>query len=443
MTMHPFQTVMSRLKQRIAQDRLLSNIGWYSLAEGSARVSRIFATIFLARYLSAAELGIAAVAITCFEIVRTFANNGIGPMVIKARATALDATCNTAFRLGWYFCIAMAICQCAAGFVIFMTTGQAEIFPLVACLAAVFLIMPFGLINVYLLMRAGNIRCVAQIATAQMVADNVLTAILAIAGFGPWAIVLPKVLTAPIWLYGVRRGKIWDANPAAGNVPVADFVKFSAPLLGSEILTAARLQLDKVMVGSLLGLEALGVYYFVFNAGIGFSLSLTMALTNSIYPELVRFAGTPYRLLKRYKRALATTVAPISAVIALQALATMLYVPIVFGAKWTAIAPLVGVLCASAITKPFYDSAVQLLRAAGATRYEFAASSILTTISLGSLAAGLHYDLWHGVAALSASLFIVQFALAVWARKVVAGSASRRKLKQSNDFAPAEGLAAA
>ena len=82
------------------------------------RVSRIVTTIVLARYLGAAELGIAATALACFELVRVLANNGIGQMVVRAPDDRLAATCNTAYRLSWLRLHRDGAIQIAAGLAI-------------------------------------------------------------------------------------------------------------------------------------------------------------------------------------------------------------------------------------------------------------------------------------------------------------------------------------
>lgn len=401
---------------RMLADRLIRNIGWYGLAELVTRVSRLVTTVIIARALSPVDLGLAALAITSFELVRVLASCGLSELVVRAPAARLDAVCRTVHRAGWIVCIAMAAIQIAVGLGMGWQAGRGDAVQLTMTLAAVFVVMPFGLVNAYLLRRNCQLHTLARVTAIQVAADNVLTAVLALAGAGAWAVVLPKVLTAPIWLIGVRMAQSWSAPPQAGFIPLREVVRFCLPVLGSELLQAARLNLDKVIVGALAGIEALGIYYFVFNAGIGFSLSLTSALSNSLFPELARLASKPVGLLRKFDRAMLRAVLPISAIIALQAAAALIYVPIVFGARWSFAAELVAVLCLSAVTKPVFDAAMLLVRAAGAPLIEFAASSFLTCVTLLALAIGLTVDLAHGVTALALTTLVVQAATALLIR---------------------------
>ncbi len=401
----------------VLSDRLLRNLGWYAAGEFVQRATRIATTVILALYLSPAEFGVAAIAITAFELIRVLNNNGIGQAVVRADADRLEGTAVTAWRLGWLVCASMAAIQVAAGAGLAWHSGRADIFAMVACLAGVYLAMPFGLVPSYLVQRSNRLGAMAAVQTTQNVVDNVLTVALALAGWGAWAIVLPKLLTAPIWVLGMRRAHPWRRAAGVQAAPVGELTAFAAPVLGAEILTALRLNIDKVLVGAILGVEALGIYYFVFNAGIGLSLSLTTALTASIYPHLVQLRDRPPAMLARFDRSLVRIALPIGAVIGLQAVAALWYVPFIFGAKWQAAAPLVAMLCASAITKPLFDATAQLLRAAGRPGLDLAGSLALTGLTLGVFAGLLPYGLFAAIAGFAATASVLQIGLAAAGRR--------------------------
>jgi O-antigen/teichoic acid export membrane protein len=282
-------------------------------------------------------------------------------------------------------------------------------------------------------MRANRLGTVARISTVQLVADNALTAALAMIGLGAWAVVLPKLLTAPLWVVGMRRAGSWSPDRAVTPAPAAELVRFAAPVLGSELLAAARLNLDKMIVAAVLGLEVLGVYYFAFNAGLGLSLSLTTALTASVYPALAALSAHRGDMLARFDSILWRNALPVSLIIALQAAAALIYVPIVFGEKWADTAPLVALLCVSALTRPVWDAAAQLLRAAGLPGYELAGAVVYTVVYLGAFAALLPLGLQAGISAVAIVALLLNVGLAILARKIV-----RRQIQRSS-AAPDDG----
>jgi PST family polysaccharide transporter len=411
----PRRGLTGRLRGMLS-DRLVRNIGWYGLAELANRLTRLVTAIVLARSLFPADFGIAATAIVVFEIISVLAMNGIGQAVVRASDEELPAVINTARRASWVVCLSAFALQLAVGYGLSIYNGRPDLFWMIACLAGVFLTLPFGQMQAHLIVRANRLHVLAGIAVVQVAVDNILTAVLAFCGFGAWAVILPKLLTAPIWVIGMRRSQREMPARSAGYAPVVPLARFAAAVIASELLVAARFNLDKVLVGSILGLEALGIYYFVFSAGIGFSLSLTNALSASVYPHLTEMAAQPRAMLARYDGMIWRAVLPCASVIALQAAMAPLYVPLVFGERWAPYAYLVAILCGSAIAKPLFDSACQLLRAVGRPRLEFYASAGLTVVALGAMAAALPFGLALGVEAFAGATAVTQLAVALAVR---------------------------
>lgn len=409
--------VLPRRVRRVLSDRLVRNVGWYGLAETANRLTRLITAIVLARALLPQDFGIAATAITVFEIISAIAMNGIGQAVVRARDDELPALLNTARRASWAVCLTAFALQAAVGGIIAAVTGRSDVFFMVLCLAGVFLTLPFGQMHAHLIVRSNRLHILAGIAVVQVATDNLLTAAFAFSGFGAWAIVLPKLLTAPIWVIGMRWAQPCRHDASAGYGPVLPLARFASAVIGSELLVAARFNLDKVLVGTMLGLEALGIYYFVFNAGIGFSLSLTNSLAASVYPHLAELASRPRAMLQRYDELIVRAAIPCAAVITFQAALAVLYVPLVFGERWAPHAYLVTMLCMSAIAKPLFDSACQLLRAFAMPRIELYASAGLTVVSLAVLAGTLPLGLPIAVGSFAMTTLAVQFIVATVVRK--------------------------
>ncbi|MEL6861247.1 MAG: oligosaccharide flippase family protein [Pseudomonadota bacterium] len=365
---------LERLAARLARHKLASNVGWLTAAELVSRVGRIVAAIILARQLDAVAFGVAAIALTIFEITRVFTENGIGAAVVRASEKSFHQTANTAHRLMWGVCLALAAIQVLAGFIVEWVLPGRGAGLMVGSLGIVFLLMPFGVMHAYCLLRAERMKELAAISTAQVAADHVLTAVLAICGFGAWAIVLPKLLTAPIWLLGMLRTKAWVRDTSAGYAPVKDILKFSLPVLGSELMCAFRDQMDKFIVSLTLGVEALGLYYFAFNAGLGVSTALNRAFSNAVYPHLCAAKNT----IAAYRKAIVNLGLPFAALYVLQASLALYYVPIVFGPDWASAAPLVAILCLGGPARLLVDAARMKARAEGYSGKDFGVSLLFS-----------------------------------------------------------------
>jgi PST family polysaccharide transporter len=422
------------LARLAARDQVARGVSWLGAGEAVVRISRIATTVIVAHHLGAVELGIAALAITAFEIVRAFAASGIGQTVVRAAEHELAATLAAATRAARFVCLSLAVVQLLVGFALAWWTGRAELAALAGCLAGVFLLMPLGLPQCWLVMRANRMATVARVSTAQLVADNLLTAVLAIAGFGAWAVVLPKLATVPVWVAGMRHAvKSIPPLPPAKDAAIGMRAvwRFAAPVLGSELLAAARLNADRLIVGAALGVEALGLYWFSVNAGLGLGVALAAALASSAYPVLAAVAHDPAEMLRRFDRAMLVTALPIALLVAVQAALAPFYVPLVFGQHWVHAVPLVVLLCVSGVTRPFADAGAQLLRAAGLPGRELVAALVVTIAQIGTFALAITGGLATAIAVSAAITSLLNASFALWARAVVRREIAVRTASQA------------
>ena len=398
-----FEAIADWVKSIGMPNKFVRNVGWITGAEIISRVGRIVAAIVLARTLDAYSFGIAALALTVFELVRLFCENGIGASVVRACEDDVDATANTAYRIMWVICGTLASIQIAIGAVAAFAFSAPTLGAMIAVLSGVYLIMPFGVVHGFILQRAERFRHLAGVTAAQTTADHMFTAVLALSGFGAWAIVLPKLLTAPIWLIGVRWGQPWKRNTAAGDIPLASITTFAFPVLGAELLTACRDQADKLIVSAFLGVEALGVYYFAFNAGLGLSSSLNRAVSSALYPHLCKAATIGESLVARFDKLLSRGGPALGSIYVLQAAAALLYVPLLFGQTWAHAAPLVAIFCLSGPARLAVDASRALLRAQGCSGREMVIALAFAAVSLSGLVIGLTGGLYQAAIGLTLS----------------------------------------
>lgn len=365
------------------------NIAAYGASEVAAKVSRIFVVMAVARSLGAEEIGIAAAAMAASDILKSLTENGIGQRLIAARDRDLAALCRTALRIFWLWAIGLFVVQLGIGATLAFVSGDAMLLLLVAVLAGEFLFMPAGLVQAALAMRAGKLKQTAAIAGAQVVGANILTVLLVLIWPSPLALVVPKLLSAPIWLVAMRRLHPWSPDTSAIPSPVRPFVTFGAPVLGVEVVKALRLHADKLQVGALLGPEALGLYFMAFNAGLGLANSFSFAFASVLFPHLV----TADSRVQALRQAFMIGIGVIAPVVVLQSLAAPLYVPLLFGAGWAHLSEVVSILCLAAIPGIVWTTSAGWLRAEARPGVEFRATVIMAVALLGSTVVMAPYGL--------------------------------------------------
>ncbi len=353
---------------------LARNLAAYGASEAAAKLSRLFVVVAVAYRLDPLQIGLAATALAAADILKALTENGAIQRIILARKEDLQATCATAHRIFWLWCGGLFVLQSlvAAGF---WLSGADPIVPiLILILAGEYLFMPGGLVQAGLAMRDGKLRQTAAIAGSQVVISNILAVALAMVWPSALALILPRLLTAPYWLVAMRRLAPWVRDPATKPAPVAPFVSFGWAILGVEVVKALRMQADKLIVGALLGTEALGIYFMAFNAGLSIASSFSVAFATVLFPHL---CGSDDRA-SALRQSIVMSMGLITPIVIAQAMLAPVYVPLLLGPGWAEHADIVSVLCLAAIPALLWTAAAGWLRAENRPQKEFAVTVALT-----------------------------------------------------------------
>jgi teichuronic acid exporter len=401
---------LNRLREQIAAlkgNSFARNLGALGGAQLAIRVSRLVATIMLSRILLPEQFGLAAAVLTVYELMAIFTRNGISAKVVQAAAVDLPVVAMTAYRMTWIVCVGLMLIQMMIAWPIAWLYDDTSIAWPIAAMSIIYLATPLCNIQAALQQREGRLGRFALANAVQVVTDNLLTVVLALFGFGMWAIILPKILVAPIWVIFIRYGHAWRPQ---GNVsPTAfhgwrDIARFSRSVLGVELLTTLQANMDNFLVGYFFGLHALGLYYFAFNSGLGITLGLINAAGIAVYPHLCAVREDKTALRLRTGKTMRTLGLLIIPAVLLQAALAPFYVPVVFGEQWTAAIPALALICLSALVRPLTSVASQLLKATARPEIEVH-WQFMTTLVLG---AALLIGCQFNITAVAGAVFVVQ-----------------------------------
>lgn len=415
--------ILAALKQKL-ENRFVRNMGWMGASELVIRLFRLLATVMIARLLTPHDYGLAAVVLTANEFVYVFTRNGIDAKLVQCDEKDLEALSNTGYWLNWLLSGALFLIQCALALPIAWFYGDLQIAAPLCVIAFVYLLVPIALVQSALIQRENRLKVLATSNAAQISADNVLTVVFALLGFGLWAIVLPKVLVAPIWVAINYFNHPWRAPKAFTCHRWREIVDFGKHVTGIELLSTLRNNVDYLLVGKFLGIEALGIYYFAFNAGLGLSLGLINAVNAALYPHLCAANRDLAVLKERYFEMLRTIARTAVPLILVQSALAPIYVPLVFGAKWGVAVPIVTLVCLSAVPRLFAAAASQLLRSLGRPEVDLQWNVVFTLILIAALFAGVQWGMLGVAFAVLIAHATAMPAFAIWSARRVFGHRS-------------------
>ena len=411
--------LINKLKQKFSS-QFVRNVGWMGGGELANRVFRLATTVVLARLLTSQDYGLAAIVLTTKDFATIFTlRSGIGGKLIQADEKDVEVMSNTSYWLNWILCIGLFSIQCIAAFPIaFFYNNNQVVLPI--CVAAIeYLLLPLFAIQMALINRENRFKVTAVASTLQSFFANIATIILAFLGMGMWAIVLPGVITTPVWIVVAYKSHSWRPTKKFTLYRWREIVNFGKNVLGVELLDKLRANLDYLLVGKFLGVEALGLYFFAFNAGLGISMNVINVLTWPLLPHLCAARGNFEQLKEKYFSSLKTIALVIIPLVLLQSSLAPFYVPIIFGDKWVKAVPILILVCLSALPRPFASAAAMLLTSVDKTDLNFKWNLIFTVL----LATFLIVAMQWGAVAVATAVFITHIVamplFSLWATRYV------------------------
>ena len=373
-------------------NRFLSNLGWLGISGGVIRVTRLLATVILARFLTPDEYGLAAIVMTVNDLIRVFIRTGIGTRLVQAKAEEVAELAQSAYWLNWTISLGLFVIQCLAAFPIAWFYRNEQLIVPICIMSVTLLLIPHGLVQSALIQRENRLKAIANARMIQFSTDNILALIFAVAGFGMWAIIIPKLIVSPLWVYIMMTNHSWRPKLKFTTKGWGDLIRFGRSVLGVELLNNLRSNLDYLIVGRFLGIQALGLYYFAFNAGLGISFGIIVSIKAALLPHLCDARENLQLFKQRYYSSMKIIASVIIPLVLLQSMLAPFYVPIIFGEKWSEAIPILILICLSAIPRPFADSASQLLIAVDKPQIDLYWNILFTILFSISLVIGVSWQ---------------------------------------------------
>lgn len=411
--------LINQLKQ-ILSGQFVRNVGWLGAAELVNRVFRLGTTVTLARMFSTQDYGLMAVVYTVFDFATVFTlRGGVSAKVVQADEQDVKGICDTSYWLNWILCVAIFIVQCIAAYPIAQFYGHQQIIWPLCTAALTYLMLPLFLVHDALIQRENRLKVTALCNATQAILSNIIIVVLALLGMGVWAVVWAMVLTTPVWIIITWSNHSWRPPKSFTVEGWREISNFGKNILGVELLNKLRMNLDYLIIGRFLGIEALGVYYFAFNAGYGITMNVINTFMSALFPYICAVREDYKQFKQRYFRSLKKVTLVVVPLILIQSILAPLYVPIIFGQKWTGAVPVLIMICLSVIPRIFGWASSLLLNAVDKTNINLYLNVIFTIVFAASLIFAVKWGIFWVAAAVLISHLLLMPAFTIWTHRLV------------------------
>lgn len=279
------------------------NIFWAYASFFSTKVLNLISIVVLAWYLDPEEFGLMAICLAIlgyFEIISQF---GMGMALISAREK-VEEVATAVFICGLALSGAIFVLIWFTAPAISDWYGDPKLAELLPVIAVALIVNAAATVNVSFLYRELRLKAKVIPDVARGLTKGLVAILLAILGFGVWALVLGYLLGAiagGIVTYIVRP---WRPTRRPDRETYKYIVHFGSNLIGAQTINATPLLLDNLLVGKVLGMTALGIYSLAFRIPELGIKTFTNVAASVLHPIMSKIQSDPAELKAYYYGAL-------------------------------------------------------------------------------------------------------------------------------------------
>jgi O-antigen/teichoic acid export membrane protein len=268
------------------REATLSGIRWLTIARVSSELLLIVTTIVLARLISPAEFGRAAIALIVSALATSLASESFGtPLVQRPALPQEHVRTAVLLSIGVGFLLSVATLLLAP--VVSDPLFGPDTANLVQLMAPMFLLSGLAVVPQALFQRDLNFQRIGSIEIAARLVAAPASVGLAIAGLDGEAIVLgalvsSAVSTVLLLTFGTRTA------PGFDRAALRDITAFGIPAALSGMVRQANRNIDYAILGARLGAAQVGFYWRAFQFGVDYQSKISSIMLRIAFPVYSR-----------------------------------------------------------------------------------------------------------------------------------------------------------
>lgn len=365
---------------------------WNTIDRVSSQVLYAVVGIVLANILSQEDFGLVGALLVFQAFATLFVDSGFGSAILqKKNPDERDYSTIFWFNFGASLLIYCILFLCAP-LIADIFQGDRRLIPLSKVMFLAFIFNGLGMVQTVKLMKQLNVKMIAVANVAGLTVSGALGVGLAIAGYGPWALVWQSVTLAAVksaWLWAT--GHWWPKAPFSIQ-SLKSMWRLAISVFSSSSLNTFFLYIYSFVIGAFYNLASLGVYTQADKWSKMGSASISQILTASFIPVLSRYqdnAAEYRRCMRRINRFTAFILYP--AMLGLALVGQPLFHAL-FADKWDAAIPLFQILAVRGVFVVLVSLMTNYLLALGYGKRLFTVEIIKDAMIIVALLSTVWFD---------------------------------------------------
>lgn len=336
---------------------------------------QFLSSLIMARLLSPADFGVYSVALVFIGIAQMLRDFGVTSYLIQTHDLTreiLRAALGLMLILAWV--IGLTLIAMSATIAAFYR--EPAVRDIILVLALNFFVTPFGSVTLSVARRNMRFRELALIGIATTVISIIVTIVLATRGYGAMSMAWGAVAnTFATFLFSLplRTGEMSWLPSLRG---IRQILRFGGTVTSSSILGFLNRSAEDVMLGRLMGMQAVGLFSRATSLNRYFATALSGVIGPVMLPWLSQLNRDGMCLREIYEKITERVTGLSWPVYALIAILADPLIHVLFGDQWGASAELVPYICIAAMITTTYAASSALFLAKGRPFSNLLAESI-------------------------------------------------------------------
>jgi O-antigen/teichoic acid export membrane protein len=373
---------------------------WSSVGRLGSQVLQFAASLVLARFLTPTEFGLVASVLVFTQFALLFFEMGLGASLVHLRDLN-EQDLQTVFWINAIGGVVFAGLLAACGPLVADFYQEPELAILTPLVALTFT-LNLGVCHLALLQRMLKFRAIA---CAELLAACVgfgTSITCAVLGAGVYALATGSLVQAAAFSASVWLMVSWRPRGFVKRTSLPRIWRFSGGMLGFNAVNYWSRNADNLLVGRFIGAESLGLYARSFNFMTLPVQSLAQVLGRVLFPTLTAMGDDADRVARAYRRAVrALNLISAPTLVGIVSVSPAL-VPFLWGPAWSAMVPLLMILCVAGVAQSLGTTVGWLYQSQGSTGTMFRVAIGTSVVGIVAMVIGLRW----GVAGVAAAVLM-------------------------------------
>ena len=259
------------------------------------------------------------------------------------------------------------------------------IMPVIIVMSSNLFIQPIAFSSYVLLNRKLEFSRLAIASVVQCMATTVVSIGLALLNFSYWSIVFGSLAGSVSLVLAMRYYERTSFRPRIDKKLMKELLEFGAHLLVVALMGFVIFSVDQMVVGKVLGIATLGVYFVSVRFGRTLGEQISATVNRVLFPTMARIKDSTELLRVGYvqsMRMIAIIAVPLS--MGLSALSP-LFVHVVLGQRWVAVSVPLAILSFQGLLSALIPPAANVLISIGKPKYMSIQASVQAAVMVTAI----------------------------------------------------------